>query len=137
MIITLGPILQAKTNYKVLRWINRIRPFLDAFYGPYTDKYRYWPGLLLLIRVILLSLFAFYSLGDGIFKLVLIAVAISLILMIWLMIGNIIICKIYVHCRNESVYCTLNCPNTHTKYENLINACLCKFFPQNSQLEIS
>ncbi len=88
MIITLGPILQAKTDYKVLRWINRIRPFLDAFYGPYTDKYRYWPGLLLLIRLILLSLFAFYSLGDGIFKLVLIAVAISLILIIWLMIGK-------------------------------------------------
>ncbi len=25
-------------------------------------------------------------------------------------------CPLYVHCENESVYCTLNCPNIYTHY---------------------
>ena len=25
-----------------------------------------------------------------------------------------------IHCKNESVYCTLNCPNTHTKNKNSV-----------------
>lgn len=31
------------------RWVNRIRPFVDAHYGPYKDKYKYWFGLRLWI----------------------------------------------------------------------------------------
>ena len=26
----------------------------------------------------------------------------------------------HYHCKNESVYCTLNCPNTHTKNKNSV-----------------
>ena len=26
----------------------------------------------------------------------------------------------YLHCKNESVYCTLNCPNTHTKIKQCV-----------------
>ena len=31
------------------KWVNRIRPFLDAHYGPYKDKYQWWFGLRLWI----------------------------------------------------------------------------------------
>ena len=34
------------------RFINRFKPLLDAFQGPYKDKYYYWTGLQLLIRAV-------------------------------------------------------------------------------------
>ena len=69
LLILLGPLLQAKSHYRVLHWINRLKPFHDAFYGPYTSKYRYWPGILLLARLLILSAFASYSPNDVTFKL--------------------------------------------------------------------
>ena len=82
--ITFGPILQAKSEFK---WINKIKPFLDAFYGPFTDKYQYWPGLLLITRVILLNMFALYSLGDTVYKLASMLVTTSLLFVIWILSG--------------------------------------------------
>ena len=31
LLILLGPLLQAKSHYRVLNWINKLKPFLDAF----------------------------------------------------------------------------------------------------------
>ena len=39
LLILLGPLLQAKSHYRVLNWINKLKPLLDAFYGPYTSRY--------------------------------------------------------------------------------------------------
>ena len=50
--------LQKYTNYKLLQWIVRIKPFFDAYFGPFKDKHCYWVGILLLIRVIVLLIFA-------------------------------------------------------------------------------
>ena len=50
--------LQKYSNYKFLKWITRMKPFFDAYYGPYQDKHWYQVGILLLIRVILLLTFA-------------------------------------------------------------------------------
>ena len=48
--------LQAKTEWRILSWINKptFRAFLDAYHAPYTCSHRYWTGLLLLVRCILL-----------------------------------------------------------------------------------
>ena len=54
LLVLLAPCLQAKSHYKVFRWVNRLKPFLDAYQGPYQDRFRYWTGLLLVIRVLLL-----------------------------------------------------------------------------------
>lgn len=62
LLILLGPLLQAKSHCRLLNWVNKIKLFLDAFDGPYTSRYRYWPGILLSVR---LAKFAYYSLGDG------------------------------------------------------------------------
>ena len=48
-LILLGPTLQAHTDYRVLGWVTRFKPFLDAYQGPYKTKYRYWTGLMLLV----------------------------------------------------------------------------------------
>ena len=46
-----------KLTYFML--INRLKPFLDAYHGPYKDKVPYWVGLQLVIRIIVLGLSAF------------------------------------------------------------------------------
>ena len=44
------------------RWVsslyNRFKPLFDAYMGPYKDRHRYWTGLLLLARVVLIVLFS-------------------------------------------------------------------------------
>ena len=35
-----------------LRFVNKFKPLLDAYQGPYKDKYYYWTGLQLLIRAV-------------------------------------------------------------------------------------
>ena len=37
----------------------RLKPFLDAYTGPYKNKYRYWTGLLLIIRLLLTTVFSY------------------------------------------------------------------------------
>ena len=43
------------------KWVNRIRPFLDAHYGPYKDKYQWWFGLRLWILFLTSALSASIS----------------------------------------------------------------------------
>ena len=40
---------------------NRFKPLFDAYMGPYKDRHRYWTGMLLLARVILIVLFSSIS----------------------------------------------------------------------------
>ena len=53
-------------QWRLFYWVNshRVLPFLDAYHAPYTDKHRYWTGLMLLVRCVLFLLFAFNALGD-------------------------------------------------------------------------
>ena len=37
---------------------------MEAYHAPYTEKHRYWTGLMLLVRCILFLIFAFNALGD-------------------------------------------------------------------------
>ena len=50
--------LQPYSSYKLLSWINKLKPIFDAYTGPYKDKHRYWTGLLLLVRILLFLLFS-------------------------------------------------------------------------------
>jgi hypothetical protein len=84
LLILLGPLLQAKSHYRVLSWINRLKPFHDAFYGPYTSRYRYWPGVLLLTRLLILVIFAFYTPNDIPCKLLIISVMAAVLLCLWI-----------------------------------------------------
>ncbi len=38
--------------------MNTLKPFFDAYYGPFKDKHRYWVGLMLLIRGVLFTVFS-------------------------------------------------------------------------------
>uniref|UniRef100_A0A1X7VPE2 TRP C-terminal domain-containing protein n=1 Tax=Amphimedon queenslandica TaxID=400682 RepID=A0A1X7VPE2_AMPQE len=39
--------------------IVKLKPLVDSYTGPYKDRYRYWTGLLVFIRVILTALFSY------------------------------------------------------------------------------
>ena len=91
LLILLGPLLQATSHYRVFNWINKLKPFLDAFYGPYTSRYRYWPGILLLSRLVILIAFAIYSYSPNyiLLKLLTILVMSMVLFVLWMVIGKI------------------------------------------------
>ena len=56
--------LQYRSRYRILAWVRRLKPLFDAYTGPYKDKHRYWPGLLLVVRVVLFLVFSVNVFGD-------------------------------------------------------------------------
>ena len=38
----------------MLCWVNKLKPLFDSYTGPYNDSFHFWPGLLLVIRMIYL-----------------------------------------------------------------------------------
>ena len=43
--------LQRRSSICCLHWVERLRPFYEAYTGPCNNNYRFWPGLLLLLRL--------------------------------------------------------------------------------------
>lgn len=64
MLLCIKP-LHCISHKKPFRWVQRLKPFLDAFTGPYTDYGRFWPGLLLLARLYLSVISGIDSLESG------------------------------------------------------------------------
>ena len=66
MLLIFSQWLQAKSKLQIFSWINgrNFKPFLDAYHAPYTDKHRYWTGLMLLIRFVLFLISAVNALGN-------------------------------------------------------------------------
>ena len=60
-LLLFGQWLQAISHLRLLSWVNsaRLKPFMDSYHAPYKAKHRYWPGLLLVLRFVLLLVFAF------------------------------------------------------------------------------
>ena len=42
VLLLVSPTLQRYSHHKPLRWVNRLKPLLDAYQGPYKNKVRYW-----------------------------------------------------------------------------------------------
>ena len=66
MLLIFSQCLQAKSHLKIFSLINScyVKPFLDAYHAPYTNKHRYWTGLMLLLRLVLFLISAVNVLGD-------------------------------------------------------------------------
>ena len=60
LLLLCGQWLQAISHLRLFSWVNsaRLKPFTDAYHAPYKAKHRYWPGLLLVLRFVLLLVFA-------------------------------------------------------------------------------
>ena len=64
ILLLVGHRLLAFSDRKGFQWMNRIKPILDAYYGPYRKENRYWTGFLLLVRCALFLTFAFNALDS-------------------------------------------------------------------------
>ena len=71
--------LRKRSNMKVLFWVNKLKPFFDAYTGPYKDKYHFWTGFLLIIRISLFVVIALKTSKGPILNLTLIGVTTSLL----------------------------------------------------------
>ena len=64
-LLLFGHWLQGCSNWWILSWLNKIKPFMDAYHAPYTKHARYWTGLLLLSRLGLFLTFAINTFGSN------------------------------------------------------------------------
>ena len=58
LILTYIQCLRRAPNSRMCGWVQRLKPLLDAYTGPYKNKYHFWTGLLLLVRIALFTAFA-------------------------------------------------------------------------------
>ena len=58
-VLLFGQWLQAISHLRLLSWVNsaRLKPFIDSYHAPYKTKHHYRPGLLLVLRFLLLLVF--------------------------------------------------------------------------------
>ena len=61
LLLLFGQWLQAISHLRLFSWVNsaRLKPFMDSYHAPYKANHRYWPGLLLVLRFVLLLVVAF------------------------------------------------------------------------------
>ena len=75
ILLLFGPCFQAYSHLRIFSWINRIKPFMDAYYAPYKKHTQYWTGLLLLLRCILFLVFGLNTFANANFNLLIITSA--------------------------------------------------------------
>ena len=97
MLLTFSQWLQARSRLRIFSWISnpKIKPFLDAYHAPYTNKHRYWTGLMLLVRFILflISAFSFNSRKDPTVNLLVVASVSAALISLLAILGN----RVYKH----------------------------------------
>ena len=85
LLLLLSPHLQRWSHYKSLKWVNKLKPFLDANHGPYKNKMRNWTGVILLIRAIQFTCFAANAEGDpNINLMVILLIGLAPYLVVWI-----------------------------------------------------
>ena len=64
LLILFAPCIQASNHFLFKRVKMKLLPLLDAYQAPYKDKFRFWTGLTLVVRSILLMGYGLNILGD-------------------------------------------------------------------------
>ena len=60
--------LQKHSDRWYLRWVERLRPFFEAFTGPCHDEYCFWPGLLHLLRTVVYALSMYFNSYESYYR---------------------------------------------------------------------
>ena len=53
LLLLFAPLSQRAHNHRTVTLVQRLKPLLDDFQGPYKDRFHWWPGLMLVIRIVL------------------------------------------------------------------------------------
>ncbi len=77
-------------NIMVFKWIKntKLHGFIETYHAPYKPKYRYWTGLLLLLRILLNILITVNVSGSPRYNLLTTGIIITLLIMLKTYIGN-------------------------------------------------
>ena len=63
--VLFSPCLQNRSHWKALCWVQKLVPYIDSYHAPFKDKYRFWTGFLLAIRILLSVLFVSFPDVSG------------------------------------------------------------------------
>ena len=74
ILLLLTPYLIKMSHWRILSWINRIKPFVDSFEAPYKNQYRFWTGAMLIYRITLIIMSTYFSQQPTMILLVIIVV---------------------------------------------------------------
>ena len=76
LLLLFGQWMQAISHLRIFGWVSsaRLKFFMDSYHAPYKARHRYWPGLLLVLRFILLLVFVLNPQQDQSFNLLAILV---------------------------------------------------------------
>ena len=107
--------LRTQTHRKGLRWL---KPFLDAYYGPFKDNHHYWVGVLLVVRGVLFVLFASFFAIENNVNLLLISVT-SLVILIYTSITGRLYKTMYLTLLENSFFFNIGVLSAGTFYIRL------------------
>ena len=99
------------SRYRVLFWVHQLKPLLDAYTGPYRLSHRYWTGLLLIVRVLLLISFSLNRNNNPATNLFIIMVF-STFLLIWLCFTQWVYKDLLCNCLELLFICNLSITST-------------------------
>ena len=71
------------SHYPIMVWVQKLKPFFDAYTGPYKVQHRYWTGMLQVFRIVFLIIFSLNRSNDLTINLLCISIF-SFILLVWL-----------------------------------------------------
>ena len=74
--------LKKVSHYRVLFWVVKLKPLFDAYTGPYKDKFYFWTGFLLVIRITLFIAIASNTTKGPILNLSLVCVTAAILLLL-------------------------------------------------------
>ena len=94
-----------KSRLKIFSPINnyRILFFLEAYHAPYTEKHRYWTGLMLTLRCLLFLVFAFNTFGNPSINLLCIGSASAVLMVLSTLLANKIYKSLFLNVQELSV----------------------------------
>ena len=92
ILLLLAQWLQSISHLRLFSWTNSawLKPFMDSYHAPYKAKHRYWPGLLLVLRCVLLLVFALNPQQDTNINLLAIVVGAGILQMSWLLMSAVL-----------------------------------------------
>ena len=96
-------------NIVIFRWLKstKLNSFIEAYHAPFKPKYRYWTGLLLLIRIALSVAITANVSGDRQYNLLATGVLIACLIMFKVYLGDNIYKKRIIDCLENVCYLNL------------------------------
>ena len=89
LFILFGQWIQRYNHVRGLRWVGRMRPLVEAYYGPLKVNHHYWVGVLLLARVVVSIIPAIDPFASTSVKMLSVVITMMLLLLFLSSVGRV------------------------------------------------